>query len=50
MEDVNSRSIGIELANGGPAAGLPPFPEPQMAALEALLDGIMARWGIRPSG
>ncbi len=49
-EDVNSRSIGIELANAGPLAGFPPFPEPQMAALEALLDGIMARWGIAPAG
>ena len=37
--DVNSRSIGIELANAGPLAGFPPFPEPQMAALERLLDG-----------
>jgi N-acetylmuramoyl-L-alanine amidase len=48
--DVNSRSIGIELANAGPLAGFPPFPEPQMAALEALLDGIMARWSIPPAG
>lgn len=44
--DVNSRSIGIELAN----TGAQPFPEPQMAALEALLPGIMTRWGIRPEG
>ncbi len=48
--DVNSRSIGIELANAGPLAGFPPFPEPQMAALEMLLGGIMARWGIWPAG
>lgn len=46
--DVNSWSIGIELANPGPLADFPPFPEPQMQALEALLDGIMARWGIGP--
>lgn len=46
--DVNSRSIGIELANPGPLAGHPPFPEAQMVALEGLLDGIMARWGIAP--
>lgn len=45
-EDVNSRSIGIELANPGDR----PFPEPQMAALEALLRGIMARWPIGPAG
>ena len=42
--DVNSRSIGIELANPGDA----PFPEPQMAALERLLPEIMARWNIPP--
>jgi N-acetylmuramoyl-L-alanine amidase len=48
--DVNSRSIGIELANAGPLAGFPPFPEPQIAALERLLDGIAARWGIGPAG
>lgn len=44
VSDVNSRSIGIELANGGAQ----PFPEPQMAALERLLAGIMGRWGVRP--
>jgi N-acetylmuramoyl-L-alanine amidase len=48
--DVNSRSIGVELANAGPLAGFPPFPEPQMAALERLLDGILARWSIPPAG
>ena len=37
-EDVNSRSIGIELVNPGDS----PFPEPQMAALERLLAQIMA--------
>lgn len=43
--DVNSRSIGIELANSGSE----PFPEPQMAALERLLDGLRTRWpGIAP--
>ena len=47
--DVNSRSIGIELANPGPLAGFPPFPEPQMAALERLLAGILARWAISPA-
>lgn len=49
VADVNSRSVGIELANPGPLAGFPPFPEPQMAALEALLDGIAHRWGIMPA-
>jgi N-acetylmuramoyl-L-alanine amidase len=45
-DDVNSRSIGVELAN----TGTHPFPEPQMIALEALLGGIMDRWKIRPEG
>jgi N-acetylmuramoyl-L-alanine amidase len=42
--DVNSRSIGIELANAGDA----PYPAPQIAALEALLAGIATRWAIPP--
>ncbi|WP_081614928.1 N-acetylmuramoyl-L-alanine amidase [Paracoccus sp. N5] len=46
LDDVNSRSIGIELVNPGDR----PFPEPQMAALEHLLRGIMARWDIGPAG
>lgn len=46
QEDINSRSIGIELDN----LGTHPFSEPQIAALEALLPGIMARWGIGPAG
>ena len=44
VTDVNSQSIGIELAN----TGNQPFPEPQMAALEGLLRAIMARWSIPP--
>ena len=46
ISDVNSHSIGIELANPGDA----PFPEPQMAALEGLLRAVMARWSIGPDG
>ena len=42
VTDVNSHSIGIELAKRGNH----PFSEPQMAALEGLLSEIMARWGI----
>ena len=42
--DVNSRSIGIELANPGTA----PFPEAQMAELEILLADILHRWQIPP--
>lgn len=42
--DVNSRSIGIELAN----SGAEPFAERQMAALERLLAEVMDRHGLRP--
>jgi N-acetylmuramoyl-L-alanine amidase len=42
--DVNSRSIGIELANPGDR----PFPEPQMRALERLLADILQRHGLPP--
>jgi N-acetylmuramoyl-L-alanine amidase len=44
--DVNSRSIGIEVVNRGDEWGYHPFPEPQMAALEVLLVGIIGRWEI----
>ena len=46
QDDINSRSIGIELDNRGDH----PFSEPQMRALEALMPGIMARHGIAPEG
>lgn len=46
MDDINSRSIGIELDN----TGAHPFPEPQMIALEALLTGVLQRWNIAPHG
>jgi N-acetylmuramoyl-L-alanine amidase len=42
--DVNSRSIGIELANPGSA----PYPAPQWRALVGLLRGIVDRWRIPP--
>ena len=42
--DVNSRSIGIELANPGDR----PYPEPQMRALEALLADLLERHGLPP--
>lgn len=44
VADVNSHSIGVELDNRGNE----PFPEPQMAALEHVLQGIMTRWSIPP--
>lgn len=46
QEDINSRSIGIELDN----RGTHPFSAPQMDALEVLLRGIMARWRITAEG
>lgn len=46
LDDINSRSIGIELANDG--AG--PFVHAQMLALERLLADISARWGIAAQG
>lgn len=49
VPDVNSRSIGIELANPASLDGFPPFPEAQMAALEAVLDGTLGRWAIQPA-
>jgi N-acetylmuramoyl-L-alanine amidase len=41
--DVNGASIGIEIVNPGHDWGYRPFPEAQMAALEALARGILAR-------
>lgn len=46
--DINSRSIGIEIANPGHFDGYPPFPEPQMMSLERLLAGVLSRWNIPP--
>lgn len=43
-DDINSKSIGIELANDG----FSPFAAAQMDALEELLSGIMVRWSIPP--
>ena len=48
VDDVNSHSIGIELANGGPDSDAPEFPKAQMIALETLLAGILLRWSIPP--
>lgn len=46
LDDINSRSIGIELDNRGDH----PFAEPQMVVLEGLLAEIMARWSIPALG
>ena len=45
-DDINSRSLGIELSNDA----VSPFPAPQMDALEALLADLMARHDIAPHG
>lgn len=47
VADVNSHSIGIELANPGLGPTAHPFPNAQMCALERLLGGVMRRHGIR---
>lgn len=41
--DVNSRSIGIEIANPGPPGGAPDFPDAQIGAVIALCRDILAR-------
>jgi N-acetylmuramoyl-L-alanine amidase len=46
IEDVNGASIGIELVNPGHEWGYRPFPEAQIAALEDLARGILARHAI----
>jgi N-acetylmuramoyl-L-alanine amidase len=46
--DINSCSIGIEIANPGHDFGYPDFPSRQIAAVIALCRGIVARRGIRP--
>ncbi|MDQ0395269.1 N-acetylmuramoyl-L-alanine amidase [Labrys monachus] len=47
-DDVNSRSLGIEIANPGHDWGYPDFPPAQMAAVGALCIDIVARHGIAP--
>jgi N-acetylmuramoyl-L-alanine amidase len=42
--DVNARSIGIEIVNGGHDFGLPEFPDAQIDAVISLLRDIFARW------
>ena len=42
VQDMNSRSIGIELAN----TGMTPFSEPQMAKLEELLEALLAKYSL----
>lgn len=44
--DINSHSIGIELANRGHGPDYHPFPAPQIEALISLITGIRSRWNI----
>jgi len=46
--DINSRSIGIEIVNGGHEYGLPAFPDMQIEAVIALSRDILARNAIPP--
>ena len=48
-EDINSRSIGIEIQNPGHMAGYPDFLDAQMLAVIALCKDIMARHMISPT-
>lgn len=46
--DMNSVSIGIEIANPGHDGGTPPYPPEQIAAVIGLCRDICARWKISP--
>ena len=46
--DVNSRSVGIEIANPGHDFGYPDFPECQIAAVVDISRDICARWELQP--
>lgn len=46
--DLNARSIGIEIVNPGHEFGYRDFPEAQIAAVIKLARDIVGRWGIRP--
>ncbi|MEL8054691.1 MAG: N-acetylmuramoyl-L-alanine amidase [Pseudomonadota bacterium] len=53
--DLNSRSIGIEIVNGGhdwplPDGALPPYPDVQIDAVIELCQGILERWAIPQTG
>jgi N-acetylmuramoyl-L-alanine amidase len=46
--DLNSRSIGIEIVNGGHDFGLPDYPGTQIAVVIDLLKDVLARHAIHP--
>jgi N-acetylmuramoyl-L-alanine amidase len=47
-DDLNSRSIGVEIVNPGHPGGCPPFPDRQIDAVAALCRDIAARHGVPP--
>jgi N-acetylmuramoyl-L-alanine amidase len=47
-DDINGRSVGIEIVNPGHEFGYRPFPAPQMAAVVTLCKEIIGRWPIPP--
>lgn len=47
LEDINSNSIGIEIANPGHEHGYLPFPDTQIEAVKELCKDIVERRGIR---
>jgi N-acetylmuramoyl-L-alanine amidase len=47
VPDINSRSIGVEIANPGHGFGYPDFPEAQIAAVIALCCDVVTRHCIR---
>jgi N-acetylmuramoyl-L-alanine amidase len=48
VSDINSASIGIEIANPGHPGGLPDFPEAQVAAVSNLCRDICERLAVPP--
>ncbi|MBI1210647.1 MAG: N-acetylmuramoyl-L-alanine amidase [Alphaproteobacteria bacterium] len=48
-DDINSRSIGIEIVNPGHEWGYRPFTQPQIGAVIELSKGIVKRWPITPA-
>jgi N-acetylmuramoyl-L-alanine amidase len=47
--DINSASIGIEIANPGHPGGMPAYPEAQIAAVSLLCADLCRRWAIPPA-
>lgn len=46
LDDINSRSIGIEIVNAGPVGNYPDFPDKQITSVIALCKDIIARHNI----